>query len=101
MVVENSQVKETKERAFRVYCESGLCFGSQVDDTASNLIMSRLLFLEAEDPEKVFISISIPGGSVYTKAWRRHRADHVRQMSAPFCMGLAASMGAFLLSSWC
>ena len=74
--------------------------GSQVDDTTSNLIMSQLLFLEAEDPEKdIYLYINSPGGSVYAGMAILDTMNHVRPDVCTICMGLAASMGAFLLSA--
>jgi ATP-dependent Clp protease protease subunit len=62
--------------------------------------MSQLLFLEAEDPEKdIYLYINSPGGSVYAGMAILDTMNHVRPDVCTICMGLAASMGAFLLSA--
>ncbi|HBC40930.1 MAG TPA: ATP-dependent Clp endopeptidase proteolytic subunit ClpP [Pseudanabaena sp.] len=101
MVVEQSG---KGERAFDIFSrllrERIIFLGSQVDDTSANLIMSQLLFLEAEDPEKdIYLYINSPGGSVYAGMAILDTMNHVRPDVCTICMGLAASMGAFLLSA--
>ena len=101
MVVEQSG---KGERAFDIFSrllrERIVFLGSQVDDTTSNLIMSQLLFLEAEDPEKdIYLYINSPGGSVYAGMAILDTMNHVRPDVCTICMGLAASVGAFLLSA--
>ena len=101
MVVEQSG---KGERAFDIFSrllrERIVFLGSQVDDTTSNLIMSQLLFLEAEDPEKdLYLYINSPGGSVYAGMAILDTMNHVRPDVCTICMGLAASMGAFLLAA--
>jgi ATP-dependent Clp protease protease subunit len=62
--------------------------------------MSQLLFLEAEDPEKdIYLYINSPGGSVYAGMAILDTMNHVRPDVCTICMGLAASMGAFLLAA--
>jgi ATP-dependent Clp protease protease subunit len=71
-----------------------------VDDNTANVIMSQLLFLEAEDPEKdIYLYINSPGGSVTAGMAIYDTMRHVRPDVCTICMGLAASMGAFLLSA--
>ena len=101
MVVEQSG---KGERAFDIFSrllrERIVFLGSQVDDTSANLIMSQLLFLEAEDPEKdIYLYINSPGGSVYAGMAILDTMNHVRPDVCTICMGLAASMGAFLLAA--
>jgi len=101
MVVEQSG---KGERAFDIFSrllrERIIFLGSQVDDTSANLIMSQLLFLEAEDPEKdIYLYINSPGGSVYAGMAILDTMNHVRPDVCTICMGLAASMGAFLLAA--
>jgi len=70
-----------------------------VTDDLANLIMSQLLFLEAEDPEKdVYLYINSPGGSVTAGMAIYDTMQHIRPDVSTICMGIAASMGAFLLS---
>jgi len=92
------------ERSFDVFSrllrERIIFLGTGVDDRLSNLVVSQLLFLDAEDPEKdIFLYINSPGGSVSAGMAIYDTMQHVRADVSTICMGLAASMGAFLLSS--
>jgi ATP-dependent Clp protease protease subunit len=74
--------------------------GTPIDDNVASIIIAQLLFLEAEDPSKdVYLYINSPGGSVYAGL---AIYDTMQYMNAPvntMCMGMAASMGAFLLAA--
>jgi ATP-dependent Clp protease, protease subunit len=73
--------------------------GSPVDDTAANIIVAQLLFLDAEDPERdIYLYINSPGGSVYAGLAIYDTMQHLRAPVATFCIGMAASMGALLLT---
>jgi ATP-dependent Clp protease, protease subunit len=101
MVVEQSG---RGERAFDIFSrllrERIVFLGSQVDDSVANLIMSQLLFLEAEDAERdIYLYINSPGGSVTAGMAIYDTMKHVRPDICTICMGIAASMGAFLLSA--
>lgn len=92
------------ERAFDIYSrllrERIIFLGQQVDSDVANLIVAQLLFLEAEDPEKdVYLYINSPGGSVSAGMGIYDAINHVRPDVCTICLGLAASMGAFLLSA--
>lgn len=92
------------ERAFDIYSrllrERIIFLGQQVDADVANLIVAQLLFLEAEDPEKdVYLYINSPGGSVSAGMGIYDAINHVRPDVCTICLGLAASMGAFLLSA--
>jgi ATP-dependent Clp protease, protease subunit len=100
MVIEQSG---RGERAFDIFSrllrERIIFLGTQVTDDLANLIMSQLLFLEAEDPEKdVYLYINSPGGSVTAGMAIYDTMQHIRPDVSTICMGIAASMGAFLLS---
>jgi ATP-dependent Clp protease, protease subunit len=91
------------ERAFDIFSrllrERIIFLGQPIDDTVSNVVVAQLLFLEAEDPEKdIFIYINSPGGSVTAGMAIYDTMQHVRPDVSTICVGLAASMGAFLLS---
>ncbi|MEM1243125.1 MAG: ATP-dependent Clp protease proteolytic subunit, partial [Cyanobacteria bacterium P01_H01_bin.26] len=74
--------------------------GQQVTAESSNLIVAQMLFLEAEDPEKdIFLYINSPGGSVYDGLGIFDTMNHIKPDVSTICVGLAASMGAFLLSA--
>ncbi|MFN3925834.1 MAG: ATP-dependent Clp endopeptidase proteolytic subunit ClpP [Pseudanabaenaceae cyanobacterium] len=92
------------ERAFDIFSrllrERIIFLGTEISDNTANVIMSQLLFLEAEDPEKdVYLYINSPGGSVTAGLAIYDTMHHIRPDVATICMGLAASMGAFLLSA--
>jgi ATP-dependent Clp protease, protease subunit len=101
MVVEQSG---RGERAFDIYSrllrERIIFLGTGVDDTIANAITAQLLFLEAEDPEKdIQLYINSPGGSITAGMGIYDTMKHMRCDVATICYGLAASMGAFLLSA--
>jgi ATP-dependent Clp protease protease subunit len=73
--------------------------GSQVDDQIANIVIAQLLFLESEDPDKdIMLYINSPGGMVTAGMAIYDTMQYVRPDVATFCMGQAASMGAFLLA---
>ena len=90
------------ERAYDIYSrllkDRIIVLGSEVDDHVASLICAQLLFLESQDPEKeINLYINSPGGSV-TAGFAIY--DTMQYITAPVstvCMGMAASMGAFLL----
>ncbi|HEY9639129.1 MAG TPA: ATP-dependent Clp endopeptidase proteolytic subunit ClpP [Coleofasciculaceae cyanobacterium] len=92
------------ERAFDIYSrllrERIVFLGQQVDSDLANLIVAQMLFLEAEDPEKdIYLYINSPGGSVMAGLGIFDTMNHIRPDVCTICVGLAASMGAFLLSA--
>lgn len=92
------------ERAYDIYSrllkDRIILLGTEVNDVVASLICAQLLFLESQDPEKeISLYINSPGGSV-TAGLAIY--DTMRYITAPVstvCMGLAASMGAFLLAA--
>jgi ATP-dependent Clp protease protease subunit len=100
VVVEQSGLGE---RAFDIYSrllrERIIFIGTPIDDDLSNSVTAQLLFLEAEDSEKdIQIYINSPGGSVYAGMAIYDTMQQVRPDVGTICYGIAASMGAFLLS---
>jgi len=92
------------DRAFDIYSrllrERIVFLGQQVDSDLANLIVAQMLFLEAEDPEKdIYLYINSPGGSVMAGLGIFDTIKHIRPDVCTICVGLAASMGAFLLSA--
>ncbi len=74
--------------------------GSAVDDTVANIIVAQLLFLDAEDPEReIYLYINSPGGSVYAGLAIYDTMQHIRAPVSTFCIGMAASMGAVLVTA--
>ena len=92
------------ERAFDIYSrllrERIVFLGQKLDSNLANLIVAQLLFLDAEDAEKdIFLYINSPGGSVTAGMGIFDTIKHIRPDVCTICTGLAASMGAFLLSA--
>ncbi|MEA5536520.1 ATP-dependent Clp endopeptidase proteolytic subunit ClpP [Crocosphaera sp. XPORK-15E] len=92
------------ERAFDIYSrllrERIVFLGQEVRDENANLIVAQLLFLEAEDPDKdIYLYINSPGGSVSAGLGIFDTMNQIRPDVSTICIGLAASMGAFLLSA--
>ncbi|MCU0528731.1 MAG: ATP-dependent Clp endopeptidase proteolytic subunit ClpP [Cyanobium sp. Prado107] len=90
------------ERAFDIYSrllrERIVFLGEQVTAESANRIVAQLLFLEAEDPDKdIYLYINSPGGSVYDGLGIFDTMQHIKPDVHTVCLGLAASMGAFLL----
>jgi len=91
------------ERAFDIYSrllrERIIFLGEEVSDDLANRIVAQLLFLEAEDPQKdVYLYINSPGGSVSAGLGIFDTMNQIKPDVSTICIGLAASMGAFLLS---
>jgi ATP-dependent Clp protease protease subunit len=90
------------ERAFDIYSrllrERIIFLGEPVTSESANRVVAQLLFLEAEDPDKdIFLYINSPGGSVYDGLGIFDTMQHIKPDVQTVCVGLAASMGAFLL----
>jgi ATP-dependent Clp protease protease subunit len=101
MVVEQSG---RGERSYDIYSrllkDRIIFLGTEVTDDISNLVVAQLLFLESEDPEKdVFLYINSPGGSVSAGLAIYDTMQYIKPPVSTICMGLAASMGAFLLAA--
>ena len=91
------------ERTYDIYSrllkDRIIFLGEEVNDVSANLIVAQLLFLESEDPNKdIHLYINSPGGSV-SAGWAIYDTMHyVKCDVSTICMGMAASMGAFLLA---
>lgn len=91
------------ERAYDIYSrllkDRIIFLGSAIDDTVANLVIAQLLFLEAEDPEKeIHMYINSPGGSIDAGLGIYDTMQHIKPKVNTLCVGMAASMGAFLLA---
>ncbi|MBU5909597.1 ATP-dependent Clp protease proteolytic subunit, partial [Vibrio cholerae O1] len=74
--------------------------GSQIDDNVANSIVSQLLFLQAQDSEKdIYLYINSPGGSVTAGFAIYDTIQHIKPDVQTICIGMAASMGSFLLAA--
>lgn len=92
------------ERAFDIFSrllkDRIIFIGAPIDDQVANLVIAQMLFLEAEDPEKdIFVYINSPGGSVTAGMAIYDTMQFIKPDIATTCMGIAASMGAFLLAA--
>ncbi len=74
--------------------------GSEVNDVVANAIIAQMLFLEAEDPEKdIHLYINSPGGSITAGMAIYDTMQFIKADVSTICVGMAASMGAFLLNA--
>jgi ATP-dependent Clp protease protease subunit len=101
MVVEQTGRGERAYDIFSRLLKDRIIFiGTPIDDNVANLVIAQLLFLDAEDPEKdVFVYINSPGGSVSAGLAIYDTMQFIKPDVVTTCMGLAASMGAFLLAA--
>lgn len=91
------------ERAFDIYSrllkDRIIFVGGAIDDHVANLIMAQLLFLESEsDKQDIQMYINSPGGSVSAGLAIYDTMNHIKSDVSTICIGMAASMGAFLLA---
>lgn len=101
MVVEQTN---RGERSYDIYSrllkDRIIFLGGAIDDDVSNLVVAQMLFLEAEDPEKdINLYINSPGGSITAGMAIYDTMQYIRSDVRTICIGMAASMGAFLLAS--
>lgn len=91
------------ERSYDIYSrllkDRIIFLGEEVSDTAASIIVAQLMFLEAEDPEKdIHLYINSPGGSVTAGMAIYDTMQYIKCDVATYCIGMAASMGSFLLA---
>ncbi|HEX6922548.1 MAG TPA: ATP-dependent Clp endopeptidase proteolytic subunit ClpP [Bacillales bacterium] len=92
------------ERAYDIYSrllkDRIIMLGTPIDDNVANAIVAQLLFLGAEDPEKdISLYINSPGGSISAGMAIHDTMQHIKPNVSTICIGMAASMGAFLLAA--
>ncbi len=92
------------ERSYDIYSrllkDRIIFITGEIDDLTANLVVAQLIFLEAEDPDKdVFLYINSPGGSVSAGLAIYDTMQYIKCDVTTICVGLAASMGAFLLAA--
>lgn len=93
-------VIKTYDLFSRLLKERIILLSDEVNDAIAQLIVGQLLYLEAEDPDKdIYLYINSPGGSVTAGMAIYDTMNFVKCDVSTICMGMAASMGAFLLSS--
>ncbi|MEG1536951.1 MAG: ATP-dependent Clp protease proteolytic subunit, partial [Clostridiales bacterium] len=101
MVVEQTN---RGERSYDIYSrllkDRVIFLGSEIDDNVANLVVAQMLFLEAEDPDKdIRLYINSPGGSITAGMAIYDTMQYLRCDVSTICIGMAASMGAFLLAA--
>lgn len=92
------------ERSYDIYSrllkDRIIILGDEVNDVTASLVVAQLLFLEADDPEKdISLYINSPGGSITSGMAIFDTMQYVRPDVSTICIGMAASMGAFLLAA--
>ncbi|MGD0622598.1 MAG: ATP-dependent Clp endopeptidase proteolytic subunit ClpP [Thermacetogeniaceae bacterium] len=101
MVVEQTS---RGERAYDIYSrllkDRIVFLGTPIDDHVANLVIAQMLFLEAEDPDKdIYLYVNSPGGMITAGMAIYDTMKYVKPDVSTICVGLAASMGAFLLAA--
>lgn len=101
MVVEQTNRGERSYDIFsRLLKDRIIMINGEINDATSNLVVAQLLFLESEDPDKdIYIYINSPGGSITAGMAIYDTMQYIKPDVCTICIGLAASMGSFLLSS--
>lgn len=101
MVVEQSNRGERSYDIYSRLLENRIIFiTGEIDDAVANTVVAQLIYLESKDPEKdIYLYINSPGGSVTAGLAIYDTMNYIKCDVSTICIGLAASMGAFLLSS--
>ena len=101
MVIEQTNRGERSYDIFSRLLKDRIIFlTGEIDDVSANLIVAQLIFLEAEDPDKdIFLYINSPGGSVTAGMAIYDTMQYIKCDVSTICIGMAASMGAFLLAA--
>ena len=92
------------ERSFDIYSrllnDRIIFLSDEVNDVTASLVVAQMLFLEAQDPDKdIYLYINSPGGSITSGMAIYDTMNYIKCDVCTICVGMAASMGAFLLSS--
>ncbi len=101
MVIEQSN---RGERSYDIYSrllkDRIIFLGGEIDDDTANLVVAQLLFLEVDDPTRdIMLYINSPGGSITAGMAIYDTMNYVKPDVSTICVGMAASMGAFLLAA--
>jgi ATP-dependent Clp protease, protease subunit len=100
IIERSSRGERTYDIFSRLLMDRIVFLGSQINDDVANIIIAQLLFLEADNPEKdIYLYINSPGGVVSSGMAIYDTMQHLRAPVNTICMGMAASMGSFLLSA--
>ena len=101
MVIEQTNKGERSDDIYSRLLKDRIIFlGGEVTDDEANLIVAQMLFLEADDPDKdISLYINSPGGSITAGMAIYDTMQYIRCDVSTICIGMAASMGAFLLAA--
>ena len=101
MVIEQTNKGERSYDIYSRLLKDRIIFlGGEINDDTANLVVAQLLFLEADDPDKdICLYINSPGGSVTAGMAIYDTMQYIRCDVSTICIGMAASMGAFLLAA--
>ncbi|WP_312649388.1 ATP-dependent Clp endopeptidase proteolytic subunit ClpP [Proteiniclasticum sp.] len=101
MVVEQTNRGERSYDIFsRLLKDRIIMLSGEINDVTANLVVAQLLFLESEDPDKdIYLYINSPGGSITAGMAIFDTMNYIKSDVATICVGMAASMGAFLLTA--
>ena len=100
VIEESSRGERSFDIFSRLFRERIIFLGFPIDDDVSNIIVSSLLLLDSENPEKdIMLYINSPGGAITAGMAIYDTMKHIRADVSTICMGEASSMGAFLLAS--
>lgn len=101
IVVEQTNRGERSYDIFSRLLKDRIIFLSgEINDTVANLVVAQLIFLEAEDPEKdIYVYINSPGGSITAGMAIYDTMQYIKCDVSTICIGMAASMGAFLMAA--
>lgn len=101
IVVEQTNRGERSYDIFSRLLKDRIVFlGDEINDTTASLVVAQLLFLEAEDPDKdIWLYINSPGGSITAGFAIYDTMQYIKPDVVTMCVGMAASMGAFLLAA--
>ena len=100
VIEQTSRGERTYDIYSRLLKDRIIFLGEEIDEHVSNLVVAQLLFLDAEDSDKdINLYINSPGGSVTAGMAIYDTVNYIRADVSTICVGMAASMGAFLLSS--
>jgi len=100
IIERSSRGERTYDIFSRLLMDRIVFMGTPINDDVANIIIAQLLFLDADNPEKdIYMYINSPGGIVASGMAIYDTMQHLRAPVATICMGMAASMGAFLLAA--
>ena len=100
IIERSSRGEKTYDIFSRLLMDRIVFMGAPINDDVANIIIAQLLFLEADNPEKdIYLYINSPGGIVSAGMAIYDTMQHLRSPMNTICMGMAASMGSFLLTA--